>query len=280
VDASSRLLRAEALVDATTVVRVDFDRGDATVPRAIELLGGAPVKPTRPTAAQIAQLSQVRYRDYFTAGGTITVAVPLSADELVSAVGWLDWRQPALYLTVRNNRADGPDSTVRADAAGVSVLGGDSKTKGKEEVPAPDATAGAPRAPMAMPPLHPPTAGWHRSSWQSREDKYGEPDFDALLNELLALAAPVTDSPAALRAVASTLRTDTLNGTKVTVYEIRKPSEVLTPPGGGRLRYWIDGTGKLRRLELRTRGGAYGYVTIDPAPVPTLPDPVPAKGQA
>jgi hypothetical protein len=278
VDAKSNLLRAEALVDATTTLRIDFDRFDDTAPQAIELLGGAAVNPAKPTAAQLAALSRMRMRDYLTGGGTITVAMPLSADELVSAVGWLDWQKQALYLTVRNNRTDGADSTLRADAYGVTVLGGDSKTKGKEEAPAAD--TGAPRGALAMPSLHPARKGWSRSSWISREDQYGEPDFDALLNELLALAAPTADNPAALKLVAATLRTDKLNGTKVTVYEIRKPTEALTPAGGGRLRYWVDHTGKLLRLELRTRSGAYGYVTINPAAVPKLPDPIPAAKTA
>jgi hypothetical protein len=46
------------------------------------------------------------------------------------------------------------------------------------------------------------------------------------------------------------------------------------------LRYWVDGTDKLRRLDLRTRGGAYAYITINPAPVPKLPNPVPAPSEA
>ena len=49
-----------------------------------------------------------------------------------------------------------------------------------------------------MPPLPAPTTGWKRVTWASRDDAYGEPDFDLLLNEMLALWSPAQDDPAAL----------------------------------------------------------------------------------
>jgi hypothetical protein len=39
------------------------------------------------------------------------------------------------------------------------------------------------------------------------------------------------------------------------------------------MRYWVDRDGTLRRLEVRTRSGAYGYLDVVPGPVPTLPRP-------
>jgi len=44
-------------------------------------------------------------------------------------------------------------------------------------------------------------------------------------------------------------------------------------PGSGRLRYWLDGDGLLRRIEVRTREGAFGWLDVTPAWVPVLPDP-------
>lgn len=282
VDADSHLLRAEALVDPTTTLRIDFDRTDPIVPQAIELLGGRPNRPTKLTAKQLTQLSQMRAHNYLAGGGMITIAMPLATDELLSAVGWIDWRDRTLYVTVRNNKGTGPDATLRADTDGVTMRG---SIDGSDDANSPagqasPGTSPTPRAPLAVPSLHPGKDGWHRDSWASREDAYGETDLDAILNELLALSAPVIDSPAALKPVASRLRSDTVGGVPVTVYEIRKPSEGGIKPGLGRLRYWVAASGQLLRLELRTRNGAYGYVTIDPGPTPALPDPIPAKPAA
>jgi hypothetical protein len=194
--------------------------------------------------------------------------VPVSQYALYSAAGWVDWSTPALYVTLRNNKSAVPDATVRADAAGLTVLG--SLQVGT--------TTGTPSsAPLPDPPLHPSAAGWKRSIWASLTDAYGEQDLELLLNELIALSSPTLDKPAALAKYASRLRSDNVDGTPVTVFEIRQPSEAKVAPGQGRLRFWVDGQGLLRRLELRTRTGAYGYVTVTPGRVPTLPNPVPLK---
>jgi hypothetical protein len=283
VDAQSRLLRAEALVDPNTTLRIDFDRADPVAPQAIELLGGAAIKPIKPTAAQITALSLMRVHDYVAGGGAITVAMPLAGDALLTAVGWLDWRNSVVYVTVHNNKGTRPDATLRADAAGITQRG--TFTEGPTDNSTNSPTASptnneAANTGIAEPPLHPSRTGWQRTSWVDREDAYGETDLDAILNELLALAAPVIDSPVALKPIASRLRTDTLGRTPVIVYEIRKPSESDVAPGKGRLRYWLDKAGYLRRLELLTRNGAYGYVTINPGSIPALPDPVPASAHA
>jgi hypothetical protein len=277
VDAHSHLLRAEALANPTTPLRIDFDRADRTVPRAIELLGGAPITPKRLTAPQVTALSQMRAHDFVAGGGIVTIAMPVAADALLSAVGWVDWRNRALYVTVRNNSSSGPDATLRADVDGLTIRG----SLGATDPSAADATAATgTRGAFTMPDLHATKKGFVWHSWVSREDRFGESDLDALLNELLALAAPVIDDPVAIRKVGARLRADTVNGVKVTVYEIRKPPEKGMAAGTGRLRYWVDKSGVLRRLELRTRNGAYGYVTINPTAVPALPDPVAAKPAA
>jgi hypothetical protein len=278
VDAQSRLLRAEALVDPKTMLRIDFDRTDPVTPQAIELLGGAAITPAKPTAAQITALSLMRVHDYVAGGGAITVAMPLASNALLTAVGWIDWRDSVIYVAVHNNKGSGPDATLRADAAGVTQRGTFVDSPASNSPPA-SRPSTSPSTGIADPPLHPSHTGWKRTSWIDREDAYGETDLDAILNELLALAAPVIDSPVALKPIASRLRTDTLGRTPVTVYEIRKPSEQALKPGNGRLRYWLDKAGYLRRLELRTRNGSYGYVTINPGPVPTLPDPIPASAR-
>ena len=37
------------------------------------------------------------------------------------------------------------------------------------------------------------------------------------------------------------------------------------------MRYWVDRSGLLRRLELRTRTGAFAQLDLVPGPVPDLP---------
>ena len=82
------------------------------------------------------------------------------------------------------------------------------------------------------------------------------------------------DDAVELRASAVWLRGDTLDGRSVSVFEMPKPAEAGEPPGHARLRYWVDGAGLLRRLELRTRTGAFAQLDLTPVPPPHLP-PVP-----
>jgi hypothetical protein len=268
VDARSRILRVEALVNPTTALEIDFDRADHTAPTAIELLGGAAIKPTPLTTKQADLLARMGLADYHARGGDITLAVPASADHLISATGWLDWRHIALYLAARDNHGHGPDATLRADAAGVTVHGSIEGSGGN---------TGTARPALVPPTLPPPTTGWKRSSWASRQDAYGQPDLDFMLSEMLSLAAPATDDPAQLKAAGSRLRSDTVDGVHVTVFEVRKVGERGAEPGTGRLRYWVDATGLLRRLEIRTRTGAFAYLTFTPSDFPTLPNPIKAS---
>jgi hypothetical protein len=261
VDARSRVLRVAALVNPATTLRIDFDRTDATDPTAIELLGGAVVHPTPPSAGDLALLANMRVADHDRGGGVITLAVPAGPQQLYSATGWLDWNTPAAYATIRNNKASTPDALLRADEFGLTVRGSLPGTPGPN-----------PGRALAAPTLRPPTTGWRRTTWASYADRYGEPDLELILDELLTLSATTADDPAALKPVASRLRSDSVDGVPVTVFEIRQASEATVPPGYGRFRFWVDAHGLLRRLELRTRTGAYGYVTITPGSVPALPD--------
>ncbi len=265
VDDKSRVLRVEALVNPTTTLQIDFNRADPTDPSPIELLGGPVVKPTPPTAAQLKLLAKMRIADRTSGGGTVTLAVPVGPDELYGATGWLDWHVPALYATLRNYRSTAADTAIRADADGLTAHGTIGGTAGTN-------TAGT----LSPPSLHPAATGWTREPWTSFADQGGEQDLELILNEVLALSSSTKDDPAQLKPISSALRTDSVDGVPVTVFEIRQPSEAKITPGYGRLRFWIDAHGLLRRLELRTRSGAYGYITITPGHVPTLPDPVPA----
>ena len=270
VDAQSRLLRAEALINANTGLRVDFDRADQTRPQAIELLGGAAIDPMPISASQAKLLAGMRLRDLRIGGGRLTLAVPNATNQMISGTGWLDWRNLAVYLAVRNNIGTG---LLHADARGLA-LHGELTTTDTAGLGAPSATPPAPATGnLAMPPLTAPKTGWTSASWLSRVDQAGQPDLDLLLNEMLSLAAPGRDNATLLRPLASKLRADNVNGVPVTVFEIRKPAERSVVPGYGKLRYWVDSTGLIRRLEVRMRNGAYGYLTFTPDAVPKLPTP-------
>jgi hypothetical protein len=94
-----------------------------------------------------------------------------------------------------------------------------------------------------------------------------------LLGAALAATGPAAGDPAPLRKRASWLREDTLAGVPVTVFEIRGLAETGTAPGDGLLRYWVDRSGVLRRIEVRTGDRAYGYLDVSVGPVPALSAP-------
>ena len=200
-------------------------------------------------------LAEVPVRDRATKGGTITASVPIGTSGLVQADGWLDWRTPATYLATSD-----PDtarsSLVRADRAAVLFRDG---------------------AQSGPPPLRPPTDAWTQSRWSERAD---EPDSDlfALLRAALDAGSGVRGDSTSLRAAASWLRSDSVDGVPVEVFEIRGSAE--TVPGQARLRYWVGHDGVLRRLEIRTAAGGYGYLDVTLGTVPVLPRPVVTAGSA
>ncbi|MGV9980711.1 hypothetical protein ACWDUH_23830, partial [Micromonospora wenchangensis] len=56
------------------------------------------------------------------------------------------------------------------------------------------------------------------------------------------------------------LRSDRRAGRPVDVFEVRRQ--------GQRLRYWLDRSGFLHRLELRTTGGLWAQLELTPGPLP------------
>jgi hypothetical protein len=115
--------------------------------------------------------------------------------------------------------------------------------------------------------------GWQRSPWEGRGDDQGGYDLDLLLNEALSLGSGNRHDPGQLRDTAAWLRADSLAGAAVSVYEIPRQVELASAvaPGDARLRYWVDEqTGLLRRLEIRTRTGGFGWLDLHPGPLPSL----------
>jgi hypothetical protein len=254
IDAASRMHRFEALLGADLPVEVDFNRTDNPEFVAVDAFGGRPVKARAVTAEEADVLSRVAQRNLNRGGGALDLTVPTVPAANLRGAGWIDWKEGVAYLSVRDTDKPADVALMRANREGVAVL----PTK--------------PRA-NARPPLPAPTSDrWKYQRWIDRADTSGGLDLDLLVAEALTLAAGQRDDLAALRQRASWLRTDTIDERPVTVYEIAKPQETgAVRRGQARMRYWIDKSGGLRRIELRTRTGAFAQLDITPGEVPDLP---------
>lgn len=277
LDRDGRLHRFEALLAGDVPVQVDLDRAERPELTAVAALGGAPAQPRAATRAEADLLARVRTANRALGGAEITLAVPTTAPvpELpavnLRAAGWVDWSDGVAYLAVHELDRPGERTLIRANRTGVAVrdVPSSPSTKGSTG-PASDRPPGA--AGAVPPPLPPPRdRHWEQLSWQQRTDAHGAPDLDLLLNEALAIGGAGLGPVQRLRDSASRLRQDRLDGRPVTVFEIPKEAEAGVGRGEARLRYWVDATGLLRRLELRTRTGAFAQLDLTPGPVPALP---------
>lgn len=256
LDGAARLHRFEALLAGGLPVLVDLDRADRPELRAVDALGGRPVAPRAITEAEATLLSAMRERNQAEGGAEIRLTLPTAPAANLRARGWVDWRNDIAYLAVRD--IDQPDRATL-------MYAGSTWTASR---PAPRARSAA-AARDTLPPLPPPREReWTYRDWEQQDAGPGGADLDLLVNEVLSLATDGHDDRTALRAAAVWLRADTAGGKPVTVFEIPRATEAGTGSGQARLRYWVDGSGVLRRLELRTRVGAFAQVDLDPGDVP------------
>jgi hypothetical protein len=263
LDGDARLRRLAAVLTGDVTVQVDFDRAARPELAAIDALGGRPVRPRIVTESEANLLATMRGGNRARGGAKVALAVPtapgvnLPATNLRGA-GWVDWDNSLAYLAVRN--LDKPAGVVllRADGNGIAV----------RDAPPEQARSRA----GGLPPLPPPTErGWTYHDWARRADAMGGLDLDLLLNEALSVGTTSREDSARLRTSAAWLRGDSVGGHTVAVFEIPKVAEAGAARGQARLRYWVDGAGILRRLELRTRTGAFAQLDLDPGPVPYVP---------
>lgn len=255
LDDEARLHRFEALLPRHVPVKVDFTRGDRSGIAAIAALGGRPVSPRGVTAAEADTLARMRQRNRAALGGQVRLTVPTLPAATLRGVGWVDWRKNLAYLAVRDLDKPTEGLLMRAGRNGVAV-----RTAPKSD---------RPPSPDDLPPLPPPRErDWGYTRWEERGDALGGLDLDLLINEVLLVGGGAREEAEPMRTSAVWLRKDNVGGTPVSVFEIPKAAERGTPPGQARLRYWVDRSGGLRRLELRTRIGAFAQLDIDRGDVP------------
>lgn len=272
LDDNARLHRVEALLAGGVPAVVNFDRTSRPEIVAIDALGGPPVHPRAVTNAEADRLSGMRPAGRASGGATVTLTVPTMPAADVRGAGWVDWRRGVAYLRLTGlDRPDGV-SLMRADDRAVAIR----PMTDRAARPGPTVARSTTPAVSCPPPLPPPRGtGWVVTPWRHRGDELGAFDLDLLVGEALAAGRPGHDDPGELRASAVWLRADTVGGRRVSVFEMPKPAEADEPPGRARLRYWVDRTGLLRRLELRTRTGAFAHLDLRPGPVPRqVADPV------
>gem|GEM_PF-1188402 len=256
LDPHGRPVRLRTTLGAGLPVQVDFQRLDRAVPQPIVELGGAPVRPHPVTTAQAGLLAAMRTANRAAGGGTLLVSIPVDPDGTITGTGWLDWRSNVAYLAVACPDDSGGNLLLRADRRGVATRAG----------PLPPAGT--------APTLGPPRGGWQATTWAARTGVAGDSDLDLLLTLALHAAGRRAGDAGALLRAASFLRQDTLRGQPALVFEVRAADETAVAPGAARLRYWLDPTGLLLRIQARTTGGALATLDVVAGPVPALPRPV------
>ncbi|WP_416903253.1 hypothetical protein [Micromonospora echinospora] len=242
MDRDARLHRLAARLPGAVPVTLDLDRSHRPPLPPVAVLGGAPGLPRDLTREEAERLTRMPARNRALGGTALVLAVPTGTGANLRGGGWLDWRGQVVYLATTDLDAPDQRTVARHDRSGVT----------RTRLPVGD------EAPDARPPLPPPRdARWERV-------RPGPGELDRLIGSALLASREPPDPDRA-----TWLRRDSTGKRPVDVIEVRT--------GGHALRYWLDRSGVLRRLELRTGVGAWAQLDLVQAPVPRLPPvPVPA----
>ncbi|MEU1886639.1 hypothetical protein ABZ491_14350 [Micromonospora rifamycinica] len=233
VDRDARLRRWAGRLTDGLPVTVELDRTDRPTLWPVDALGGRSGLPRAPTDEETARLGRLAARLRAGAGAAVTVAAPLGAATNLRATGWLSWSAEVAYLSVAELDTLGRRTLLRRDRAGFA----------RADVPV------GPGAATPGPPLPPPSdVGWRRAGRPADE-------LDVLVDAALRAGGPPPPADATVR-----IRGDRRAGHPVDVFEVRHR--------GLRTRYWLDRSGFPRRLELRTTGGAWAQLDLEPGALP------------
>ncbi|MGS2615193.1 hypothetical protein ACVCAH_11805 [Micromonospora sp. LZ34] len=245
LDQAARLHRLEARLPGVGPVAVQLNRTNRPTLRPVDALGGRPGLPRALTAAERDRLDRLPGRLRAGGGATVTLTAPVGTDTNLRGAGWLNWTRRSAYLTVADLGTPNRRTLLHHGTAGTA----------RTQLPA-SAVPGPAETP-GRPPLPPPTDGWRAGP--ARAD-----DLDLLVDAALRAGGSAERRGDALR-----VRGDSLDGRTVDVVELRTSRALL--------RYWIDRSGLLRRLELRTRPGAWAQLDLTPGTVPRWAVPAPSR---
>ncbi|MEV4657500.1 hypothetical protein [Micromonospora sp. NPDC049301] len=239
LDRDSRLHKLVAQLPGVGPVTVILNRADRPTLRPVDALGGRPGLPRALTDAEQDRLSRLPARLRAQGGAALTLTAPVGTDTNLRGAGWVSWTARTAYVAVADLGVPDRRTLLRRDTAGLA----------RADVPATAGGGGAAETP-GRPPLPPPAGAW-------RSTRSGSDDLSRLVGAALAAGS------AGQRGAAVRVREDVAAGRTVDVVELRTAD--------GRLRYWIDRNGSLRRLELHTAPGAWAQLDLNPASVPRLP---------
>ena len=198
------------------------------------------------TAAQADRLSLARFTEYQLGASSIDALVPISG-QTFKISGRVDWTAHRALATIGSATAGAPASAAQLLQWTPDWLA----VRGTWQGAVPDA---------------PPPDGWTFRQWQPGAE------LDTVLRLILELAADRPENAQLLRqSGAAVLRTDTVGGEPVTVYQ-GPTSQTGTD---SHTRYWIADDGSLLRFEARI-GTDSAWARVDvlrgtAKPVPPIP---------
>ncbi|MBV1852371.1 hypothetical protein [Catellatospora tritici] len=253
LDDKGALRRLETVLATGLPATVDLLRDQQQEFTRTAVLGGQPNNPSKITEKEAEMLSRLRQRNLRARGGKVTLTMPVLPGTLRLGSGWLDWQRHLTYLAVHDSDDTDYDVLVHADRLGVATR----KTGQKA---------------TEVPPLPAPNGDWDRAEWADLGTKAEITDLDYLIHEAMSLASGTPDDADHIRDHGRRLRVDVLRGVPVGVFELPTAVEVNVPAGMARMRYWVDNSGVLQRLELRTATGGFAQLDLDLSEAPpTIP---------
>jgi hypothetical protein len=244
---SSTATATDAATDAATDPAADSAAAPAAFV-AVDGLGGRDLAPAKVTDAEATLISAMRQRDFQAKGAEITITLPVLPGALRQAKGWLDWQRGLAYLSVQD--VDDPSYDVLLHATKTTVSLQRLGARGPE-----------------LPPVPAPKGNWEKAQWAELSGSVNLTDLDLLIYEALGAGVNKLDDAARIKEGAQRLRFDAINGVAMGVFELEN-----VPSGQARLRYWLDNTGVLRRLEIWTATGGLAQLDLTyGAALPNLP---------